>query len=254
MRSARFGLAAAILTMTATPVWTQQPMVVVELFTSQGCTACPPADAFLAELSEREDLIALAFHVDYWDALGWRDVYASPEFTRRQAEYGKMFGVARYTPQMIVQGGAEMVGHDRRAVGKEIRKARQEKPEIRLRVELPSGAARGRVWIEPIPAKIEATASLDEDSASALPTREAAVWLVGYDADTEVAILGGQNADRRLPYCNTVREWRALGIWGGVAPMSVEFDRPAGSGGVAVIVQENGVGPILGAAQIRYDD
>ncbi len=214
--------------------------VLVELFTSQGCSACPPADALLAELSEEPDVIALAFHVDYWDAFGWSDPFASPEFSRRQEEYGRRFGARRYTPQMVVNAAAEMVGHERRLVGKALRAARRDwRPAVRVSLMLPPGAQEGRL-------------SLSAPEPGRAFFGEATVWLAGYDAANEVLVGAGQNADRRLSYCNAVREWRRLGVWDGESPLALEFARPEGDGGLAVIVQEGEVGPLLGAAQIRY--
>ncbi|WP_018631982.1 DUF1223 domain-containing protein [Neomegalonema perideroedes] len=241
MRFVRIDLAAAVLALgCAAAAPASAEMALVELFTSQGCSACPPADALLAELSEKEDVIALAFHVDYWDAFGWSDPFASPDFSRRQEDYGRRFGVRRYTPQMIVNASAEMVGHERRAVGKALRTAlRDWRPAVRVVLSPPEEeGAGGRV-------------SLTALAPSSGSFGEATVWLAGYDASNEVLVAGGQNADRRLSYCNTVREWRPLAVWSGEAPLSLEFERPMGDGGFAVIVQEEGVGRILGAAQWR---
>ncbi|MDD2869858.1 thioredoxin family protein [Neomegalonema sp.] len=238
----RIDLAAAVLALgCAVAAPASAEMVLVELFTSQGCSACPPADALLAELSEKEDVIALAFHVDYWDAFGWSDPFASPEFSRRQEDYGRRFGVRRYTPQMIVNASAEMVGHERRAVGKAVRAAMRDwRPLVRVSLSPPGEGRKGRVSLS----------ALTEGAPVAFG--EATVWLAGYDSSSEMLVEGGQNAERRLSYCNIVREWRPLAVWNGEAPLSLEFESPEGDGGFAVIVQEGGVGRILGAAQTRH--
>src|SRR6059036_991639 len=91
-----------------------RPPVVVELFTSEGCSSCPPADAFLGELAQRPDIVALAFHVDYWDYIGWKDPYASPLTTQRQHDYAAALHLHMvYTPQMVVDGRADVVGSER---------------------------------------------------------------------------------------------------------------------------------------------
>src|SRR6202166_4801329 len=100
--------------------------VVVELFTSQGCSSCPPANAYLNELSkERRDVLALAFHVTYWDRLGWKDPFSLQAATQRQVVYGRLFGDGSYTPEIVVDGAAGMVGSDRRDVGTAIANARR---------------------------------------------------------------------------------------------------------------------------------
>src|ERR1700681_1620286 len=100
--------------------------VVVELFTSQGCSSCPPADAFLRELTkDRRDVLALAFHVTYWDRLGWKDPFSLPAATQRQDVYGHRFGDESYTPEIVVDGAASMVGSDRRDVGTAIENAKR---------------------------------------------------------------------------------------------------------------------------------
>src|SRR3984957_5638449 len=100
--------------------------VVVELFTSQGCSSCPPADAYLRELTkDRRDVLALAFHVTYWDRLGWKDPFSLPAATQRQDVYGRRFGDGSYTPEIVVDGAASMVGSDRRDVGSAIENAKR---------------------------------------------------------------------------------------------------------------------------------
>src|SRR5271169_3162894 len=99
--------------------------IVVELFTSEGCSSCPPADALLAELAGRPDVLALSFHVDYWDRLGWKDPFSSPDATRRQHGYADLLGLATvYTPQMIVDGRWQAVGSDRSEVERALGSAR----------------------------------------------------------------------------------------------------------------------------------
>lgn len=246
MTTVRFSLAAAVMALafgTGAAAPARADPVVLELFTSQGCNLCPPADALFAELSERPELIALAFHVDYWDVLGWSDPLAAPEHARRQKDYARRFQVRRYTPQMIVDGEEEMVGHERRLVGKAIRRAMHDRRPPVARVSL-ALSADGQ--------KAQLRLAAAEGAALAGPL-EAVVWLAGYDARNETLIAGGQNADRTLSYCNAVREWRALTTWRGESAVTLEFPIPRGDGGFAVLVQEGGIGRILGAAQWRYE-
>ena len=109
--------------------------VLVELFTSQGCNSCPPADAYLGDLAKRRDVVALAFHVDYWDYIGWKDTFADAAWTRRQREYSRSLRTTQiYTPQMVVDGGQHAVGSDRRAVERLIEDAaKRERPALELK-------------------------------------------------------------------------------------------------------------------------
>src|SRR5260370_27755350 len=110
----------------AAPIAAARP-VVVELYTSQGCSSCPPANAYLNELSrDRRDVLALAFHVTYWDRLGWKDPYSLQAATDRQDQYGHRFGDGSYTPEIVVDGAAGLVGSHRRDVGSAIEKAKRE--------------------------------------------------------------------------------------------------------------------------------
>jgi hypothetical protein len=202
--------------------------VVVELFTSQGCNSCPPADALLAELSQREDIVALSLHVDYWDYLGWHDTFASRATSDRQHAYARSLGERRvYTPQAVVGGRFHAVGSDRAAVEALIAEARAT-PAMPLDIT-PGPALRlpERRGIEP-----------------------ATVWIVGLDALREVPVARGENAGRTLVYRNVVREIRKLGEWRG-QPMTLPLpDDLAGRDGRIVLVQSGVAGPILGCRRL----
>ncbi|MEM1316203.1 MAG: DUF1223 domain-containing protein, partial [Pseudomonadota bacterium] len=132
-----------------------QGLVVVELFTSQGCSACPPADELLGELAQRDDVLALSLHVDYWDYLGWRDVFAHPMFTKRQKDYRASTGMRSvYTPQMIVHGAAALVGSRRGDVMAEIETAKM--TDAVARVELMREGDRIEVRVAPAAASAPA--------------------------------------------------------------------------------------------------
>lgn len=206
--------------------------VVVELFTSQGCNSCPPAEALLHELAGEEDLIALEFHVDYWDRLGWPDPFALPEATQRQRDYGSWFTLNYiYTPQMVIDGQAEMVGSRQVEVLAAIEAARAAQKSVTVEID-PSGAAllSGPVLGE-----------------------EAALWFVTYDEDHETDVPRGENAGKRLINTNVVRSIEALGVYaGGAAEIVLPLAdlRAAGRSHAVLLVQVGGDGPILGAGRI----
>jgi hypothetical protein len=193
--------------------------VVVELFTSQGCNSCPPADAYLASLKGRENVIALSYHVNYWDYLGWRDTFASEATTNRQREYARTLGERTiYTPQIVVGGRYHEVGSRHKAVDRAIRKAAVEQEEINV--------SEGQIY-----------------------NRRVLVWLILFDPYHEVAVERGENGGRTLGSHNVVRDVREIGEWYGKTlslALSIE-DLQAVGEAVAVIVQEYDSGHILGA-------
>lgn len=213
-----------------------EPPVVVELFTSQGCSSCPPADAYLGELTQRDNVIALSFHVDYWDYIGWRDRFADPQNSARQQAYAERFKRRYvYTPQIVVNGAAETTGSAREQVDDMIADALT---DMRVPVRM---VVRGTDRI-----------SAEVDAASFAGSAD--LWFVRYDAAQETAVASGENAGRRLRNYNVVRELRRLGEWHGEA-LSVDLpvtDDAMGPGaGCAVILQAADMGTILGAAALR---
>jgi len=207
--------------------------VVVELFTSQGCSSCPPADALLGKLSADPRLIALSLHVDYWDYLGWKDKFASPKFTARQKDYAhhardKMV----YTPQMVVQGRDRMVGS----------KAGE--------VQAAIGAALAAVR----PTQLVLTRKGDVLMIAAAPVAGAKapirVQLVRFSPAENVVIERGENAGKTVTYHNVVTSWQVLGKWDGTTPLKMETP-VTGSAPLAVILQSDGPAAILAAATLR---
>lgn len=208
--------------------------VVVELYTSQGCNSCPPADALLGEIARQPGVIALSFHVDYWNYLGWHDPFSNKKFTYRQKEYAmalRQTGV--YTPQMVVQGRRGEVGSDRRAVVKAIADARKAKPGATIVLEKIEGNRLRAV-------------------VSALNGAKGAnVYLALFDRRHATKIPRGENEGKTLTNHHVVREWKKLGQLEGEKD---EFAiTAAGEGGekrsgAAVIVQHGKGGAILGAA------
>jgi hypothetical protein len=199
--------------------------VVVELFTSQGCSSCPPANANLIELSKRPDVLALSFSVTYWDYLGWKDIFGKPEFTKRQEIYEPALGEqGPFTPQMVIDGRASNVGFRLSEVGKLIAAASADQnPSI----DFDAGAVR--------------------IGGGKAPSDGADVWLVRYDPKiVNIPVTRGENTGATLPHTHVVHAFERLGTWAGnvssfaVAPASGDLR-------TAVLVQVRRGGPILSA-------
>jgi hypothetical protein len=207
--------------------------VVVELFTSQGCSSCPPANATLSTLADRPDVLALSFGVTYWDQLGWKDTFASPQFTARQWDYAHGLHHRNvYTPQIVVQGRVDTVGQSVAEVEPLIRAAR-------------SQDARG-----PSIAISDDAVTLSGSDAEAKGLQPADVWLVRYDPRTlAVPVKAGENDNRTLPHRNVVRELTRLGAWlGRLQRFEIEPSRDPHLR-TAVLVEAGRGGPILAAAK-----
>jgi hypothetical protein len=213
-----------------TPAVNAQPRpAVVELYTSEGCSSCPPAEAYLGELAERRDVIALAFHVDYWDDLGWRDRFGLTEAVQRQSLYAKTLRrSSAYTPQVVIDGQADYVGSDRASIGKSL------------------AANRDGVAI----ALLVRDGQLIIDLAAQTNVAASDIVLVGYRRQAVSAINRGENAGRTLTEFNIVRVIRTLGQWDGKArQFQTGVDSfPADATDVAALVQPVGQGHIIGAA------
>ena len=202
-----------------------QPLSVVELFTSQGCSSCPPANANLIKVKDQPGVLALSFNVTYWDYLGWKDTFGRQEFTQRQVSYEPALGHdGPFTPQVVVNGHADVVGAAPGEIQHLIASAGHTSgPSLSL--------AGGRISI----------------GAGAAPGGRADVWLVRYKRGVvEVPVARGENTGRTLPHANVVHALTKLGSWTGDA---TAYPLPAASGGLstAVLVQSPGGGPILAA-------
>jgi hypothetical protein len=212
----------------------QSPKAVVELFTSQGCSSCPPADALLEELGKRPDVLALAYHVDYWDYIGWEDTFGEAAHADRQRAYAAAWKSPRiFTPQLVVNGTSNVVGSRRDDVAGAISAAR-----LGLAVALePDG--------DMLAISVPARAGADE----------AVVWLVCFRDRAEVTIERGENKGRTIAYTQIVLNRQVLGMWdpatGAELKVPLKEVMPDGANGLAVIVQRENdglPGPILGAA------
>ncbi|MBZ9675147.1 DUF1223 domain-containing protein [Mesorhizobium sp. ES1-1] len=203
-----------------------QPLTVVELFTSQGCSSCPPANANLIKVKDQPGVLALSFNVTYWDYLGWKDTFGKAEFTQRQVSYEPALGHdGPFTPQVVVNGRADAVGAAPGEIQRLISSAGSAKgPSLSL--------AGGKVAI----------------GAGSAPGGKADVWLVRYAKGVvQVPVGRGENSGRTLPHANVVHSLKKLGSWTGGA---TALDLPAAQGDLrtAVLVQSPGGGPILAAA------
>ncbi|UCI08301.1 DUF1223 domain-containing protein [Mesorhizobium sp. B1-1-8] len=220
----------------------EKPLGVVELFTSQGCSSCPPADEFFAELAAKENIVALAYHVNYWDYLGWQDTLSNKESTDRQYDYMRAFGSRSvYTPQAVINGRSHVNGASRKDVDGAL--ARMDRVGEGMRVGIKVSRTSDRVMI-------------DAGDAGNGPS-DAHVVIVYFDPPQMVKIGQGENNGRSLTYWNAVSDIQTAGMWHGKAqryelPMSEIVKK---KGGCAVLLQSVGKdgmpGPILGAAFIR---
>ncbi len=211
--------------------------VLVELFTSQGCSSCPPADEFLTELAARDDVVALGLHVDYWDYLGWRDELAVPEFTRRQAAYNERLK-SRYklvTPQMVINGRIQFAGVHKTKVGEAVSRFGRETEAFRFE----AGRIGNRLSVLVAPMNSAAAAASRFD-----------IFLAKIDPAVRVRIDHGENAGRTMTYSNVVVSWERLGIWNGRQPASftrqVEPTVP-----LVLLLQGAGYGPVFAVQKIR---
>lgn len=213
--------------------------VVVELFTSQGCSSCPPADAYLGELARRDDVIALAYHVDYWDYIGWKDPFAVAEHTSRQRAYARAMGLRTiYTPQMLLDGRVDAVGSRRSDVEAKIATVARLGPGERVDV--------------PVVLSVDAEGVLSIEVPAGSAGGASDVWLVAYDDMHVTPVPRGENQGRTLTDFNVVRALWRVGEWTGTA-LSERFDTtkwPIKADRVALLVQRKDAGPIVGAAGI----
>ena len=238
----RIGVAALAFATAAVfgPAWAgDKSPTVVELFTSQGCNSCPPADRYLGKLAQRDDLIALSFHVDYWDYIGWKDTFALPESTARQRRHGKSLNSRYiYTPEMVIDGIVDVVGSESFNVDKTIAET-QLSSQNTLSVSLTaSGQDRATIRI---------------DAKSGMPSAD--VWLIEFDKEQTVDVRRGENSGRQLTYRNVVRNIRKVGNWSGNAaeiPVDLAAIRAVGRDGCVVIVQKERGGPVFGAARLQF--
>lgn len=219
------------LLVSAPGIAAERPLTVVELYTSQGCSSCPPADAYLGELASRPGILALSFHVDYWDYIGWKDPYADPRHSKRQRAFATQFSQRYvYTPQMIVHGAYQVVG--------------SKKPDVEKAIDQVAGLVR-------VPLKLtRSNGTYTVDIAAAASHKNVRVISVFYDSKHQTAVKRGENAGRKITNYNVVRELSEIAIWNGEAQTITFKKSDAGGDKCAVLLQSSTTGQIIGAARL----
>ena len=245
-------LSCATIASVAPPVAAQSTpaMTVLELFTSQGCSSCPAADALFKSYVERPDVMALSYSVDYWDYLGWKDTLASPKFTERQRRYAKtVSGGQVYTPQVVVNGARHAVGSSRGDIDAMLTASRGSNAVEAFKVE--ASRAEAAITIQPLGPRVGGAAAASAGS----PVAAAAtgiVWLLTVRAPQTIAVKRGENSGRTITYVNSVRDVAQVGEWSGKA---TTIKLPTGTAlgpdeRYAVLIQRP-QGPLLGAGWVK---
>lgn len=239
LRPIRFIAAVAVAFVPIAATAGEPPKAVIELFTSQGCSSCPPADKVLHELAREPDLVALSLPVDYWDYLGWKDTLASPAFSARQRAYAGARGDRQvFTPQVIVNGTVACVGSDRSQIGRSMARAVAGRPALPVRIDL---------------AETGTMLAIEVGGGESPASGE--VWVLPVVKEREVTIGRGENRGRTITYANVVRRMTRAGFWSGAA---ARFEVPLkkaryGDADSYVVILQGGEaekpGPILGAAK-----
>ncbi|MCB4455547.1 DUF1223 domain-containing protein [Leisingera sp. McT4-56] len=231
----RFLASIAAVAALALPVYGQSAAepVVVELYTSQGCSSCPPADALLHELAARPDVLPLALHVDYWDYIGWKDKFARPAHAKRQKGYAHAGGRRMiYTPQMIIMGQEDVVGADAVQVEEAIGKHSKQPRPVALAV-----SRQG----EELQIRLQARGQM--------PAGKLLVQLVRFTPERTVSITRGELAGRTFTYANVVEDWKVAAEWDGTQELEMSVPAPGGLP-AAVLVQAAPFGRIVAAARV----
>jgi hypothetical protein len=210
---------------------------VIELFTSQGCSSCPAADALFEHYAKRRDIVALSYSVDYWDYLGWKDTLAQPRFSERQRAYAKARGDGMvYTPQVVIGGQMHVNGARKTEIGAALEKAAR---------TAATDTALVKASVD------QGDAVIEIGAASSPPAKGATVWLIAVSRSVTIAVTRGENVGKSLTYFNVVRDLMPLGMWTGKA-MNVRLDHQSfvrpGADAYAVIMQTGHAGAVISAA------
>lgn len=228
MRTRLVPFLAILVPITLTPIVVQARPVVLELFTSQGCSSCPPAEALLGEYAGHFDLLPLGFHVTYWDDLGWKDTYSFEGATERQSYYAKRLGGGSFTPQLIIDGSRSLVGSRRSEVAAALAQAREQA----------RSSAEADIVVTRHAGQVSVNVSGGHGSARVL--------LIGFDPEHRTAVARGENGGRIIAQANVVRSLRELSSWVG-QPLQFSLAAPAGENFAVILQSPNG--RILGAAR-----
>jgi hypothetical protein len=222
-----------------------EPRAVIELFTSQGCSSCPPADALLGKLAHDPNIIALSLPIDYWDYIGWKDTLALPGHANRQKAYSRARGDRGvYTPQAVVNGAVQALGSDAKDIERAIGQSHRNSETLSVPVSL--SAADDKVTVNA--------------PAATAPDEHGEVWLCPVSSAIQVKIGRGENEGRTITYHNAVRRWIKLGDWNGTpATWTVPLKdvKTAGVDAIAVLLQSGTAarpGPMLGAAMTSLQE
>ena len=221
---------------------TESRPVVIELFTAQGCSNCPAADAYLGQLARRKDVLPLSFHVDYWDYIGWKDQFADPVFVGRQRAYAMTLGQHMvYTPQVVVAGASDAQGANRAIIEQRIREAKAR--QRMYPIEVMRDPQTGQVLLELPEAKLPVPAT---------------IWLVTYQYKDEAAIESGENVGRKSESFNTVRSLQKVAVWNGhrsTLPLKLDAKaKAANPNGCAIIANLADYGPIVAAIAFDFGE
>ncbi|MFQ5626860.1 MAG: DUF1223 domain-containing protein [Methyloligellaceae bacterium] len=230
------------ITAIAAPAGTKShPKAVIELFTSQGCSSCPPADKLLGQLANRRDVIALTFPVDYWDYLGWKDTLASPAHSARQRAYAKARDDGQvYTPQIVIDGAYHEVGSNAAAIDQSISKSKNELNNARI----------------PLSVRTEGGTLLITAGAapSGARVRPATIWLALVKKSKTVKISRGENRGRTITYHQVVRDLTPVGQWTGqevTIRLPKQHLQSKETDGCTILLQQDTAGPVLAAVEIK---
>lgn len=215
------------------------PRAVIELFTAQGCSDCPAADALLKHYLDQKDIVGLTLPVDYWDYLGWKDTLAGPRNAERQRAYAEKFGIGTvYTPQAVVNGAVEVLGSSQSEIDRAIQATETALASRRVPVHF---------WFFGNQIVIETGSASDSEQ------KEATIWLAVVQKTASVDVKTGENAGKTLTYYNVVRELTPVGLWNG-RPATIRLARAAimrpEIEDLIVLIQEAETGPIIGAARL----